>query len=423
MKKNPISLSEQDDLLITPYLNEHALPCVLRDMLSLAPSDSQRDILLLASLTSISSIMPKISFRYGNNGKTYYANLQTFIMAAAASGKGIASLARDLVDKADRETQFLLPGDSSYPAFFQQLTEQNGRGLLFETEGSVITDTWRSAARSYNTALRQAAEHETISRARVGKETLYIAMPQLSTLITGTFDQFHAFIPSVQNGFFSRQLIYVCRSQVGFQSSVFRALAQDFDPVVDTTLARCQNTMKAMFVALNRRKTDRQFCLTAEQIKKMASYFEQEYAPLVNDLGPAFHASVVRMGITCARIMMILATLRAHDEGRLMAEETLTASEADFDAALLICGKLLLHAADAFTQIHGDTEQTVPESRSSVQRTTFFAQLPEEFTKDDMNKLCTQSGIIQRTAEYWLARWIEDGTLTKPAYGVYRKTA
>ena len=44
-----------------------------------------------------------------------------------------------------------------HAAFFGQLADQEGRGLLFETEGSVITDTWRTQARSYNTALRQAA--------------------------------------------------------------------------------------------------------------------------------------------------------------------------------------------------------------------------------------------------------------------------
>ena len=37
---------------------------------------------------------------------------------------------------------------------------------MHESEGSVITDIWRTAAANYNTALRKAAEHEPISRNR-----------------------------------------------------------------------------------------------------------------------------------------------------------------------------------------------------------------------------------------------------------------
>jgi hypothetical protein len=61
----------------------------------------------------------------------------------------------------------LIAGDSTLPAFFKALEEQNGCGYMHESEGSVITDIWRNSAANYNTALRKAAEHEAISRNRV----------------------------------------------------------------------------------------------------------------------------------------------------------------------------------------------------------------------------------------------------------------
>lgn len=82
---NFVLKSEQDDLLISPYLRHDTLPQVLREVLTVANTDDQRDMLLLSSLTSVSAVLPNLCFRYGENGKRYYANLQTFIMAAAAS--------------------------------------------------------------------------------------------------------------------------------------------------------------------------------------------------------------------------------------------------------------------------------------------------------------------------------------------------
>ena len=88
--------------------------------------------------------MNNVSFRYAHYGKQYYPNLLTFLMAGAASGKGVATLATKLIEPIHNEQALLIPGDSTYPAFFNQLYRQQGIGLLFETEGSVITDIWRT---------------------------------------------------------------------------------------------------------------------------------------------------------------------------------------------------------------------------------------------------------------------------------------
>ena len=415
--------SEQDDLLISPYLHTDALPHVLRSMLSLAPTEAQRDMLLLSTLTSVSAVMPRLHFRYGENGKPYYANLQTFIMAPAASGKGIAGLGRSLVEDIHRKRSLLIPGDSTYPAFFIQLAWQNGRGLLFETEGSVITDTWRSQARSYNTALRQAAEHETISRSRADSGMEEITNPKLSCLLTGTFDQFHALIPSVQNGFYSRLVTYVDRSPLRFLPSVFRSTTGVVENNSEAVLTECRGHINRLYKQLDGLKSDREFRLTDEQAAILGRCFEQQYEPLITELGASFHASVVRMGITAMRILMILSALRAEETDSLTASSPLYPTDADFRTAVLIAGKLILHTADSFTQIRGDQTPALPASRSSVQRTTFLAQLPEKFTTAECVELSKQVGIPQRTVEYWLRNWTDKGTLQKTGHALYLKVA
>ena len=191
--------TEEQDLHIAKHVLSDNLPAIIRPVLSLAQSDAERDMLLLSLLTAAGSCMPKLYFRYGLTGKRYYPNLQCFIVGSAASGKGIANLALDFVSRVHEALPLVIAGDSSYPGFYRQLERQNGRGYIHESEGSVITDVWRSSVTNYNTALRKAAEHEPITRNRANDNSS-IACPQLSVLLTGTFSQYKALVPSIENG-------------------------------------------------------------------------------------------------------------------------------------------------------------------------------------------------------------------------------
>ena len=186
-----LSSEEQANLRIVEHLNMSNLPPIVRNMLSLASTPEEQDILLMATLTGASTCIPNLYFRYGPTGKRYYANLQAFILAASASGKGIANQALEMVRVVDEQYPMLIAGDSTF-------------------EGSVITDIWKTAAANYNTALRKAAEHEAISRNRCTGAS-EIKCPKMSMLLTGTFNQYRALVPSVENGYFSRLLTLVIR--------------------------------------------------------------------------------------------------------------------------------------------------------------------------------------------------------------------
>ena len=190
------NLNSESDLHICSHLEPESLPPMIQPLLKLAQSPAEQDMLLLSLLTAAGSCMPNLYCRYGIAAKRYYPNLQLFIVGSAACGKGIANLALDLVRLVHAATPLIIPGDATYPVFYQTLARQHGRGYIHESEGSVITDIWRSSTANYNTALRKAAEHETISRARC-KEYSVIENPQLSMVLTGTFSQYHALVPSI----------------------------------------------------------------------------------------------------------------------------------------------------------------------------------------------------------------------------------
>ena len=170
------------DLRIVEHLDMQNLPESLQTMLSLAKTDQEKDMLLMATLAAASACVPNLYFRYGPTGKKYYANLQCFILASSASGKGIANQALEMMRVVDEQYPMLIAGDSTLAAWYKALEEQGGIGYMHESEGSVITDIWRNAAANYNTALRKAAEHEAISRNRV-KGASEIACPRLSMLL------------------------------------------------------------------------------------------------------------------------------------------------------------------------------------------------------------------------------------------------
>ena len=120
------STEEQENLRIVDHLDMQKLPESLQSMLSLATTPKEQDMLLMATLTAASACVPNLYFHYGPTGKKYYANLQCFILAAAASGKGIANQALEMVRVIDEQYPLLIAGDSTLPAFYKALEEQGG---------------------------------------------------------------------------------------------------------------------------------------------------------------------------------------------------------------------------------------------------------------------------------------------------------
>ena len=421
MKKENLNL-EADDLQITPNLKMECLPQMLQECLSVAKTPSTRDMLLMSLLTATSSVMNTVSFRYAHYGKRYYPNLLTFIMAGAASGKGIADLATKLVEPIHQGQPLMIPGDSTYPSFYEQLYEQNGKGLLFETEGSVITDIWKSSCTNYNTALRKCAEHETLSKGRINSGVTYIQEPKVSVLLTGTCSQFEKLVPSVENGFFSRLNMLMVRESQPFDGSVFMPsnAGQETEHIYGYWAAQLK---KWYDNATENRGIE--FCLTAEQAQRIGAVMESEYGTYLQQLGDGFHATIVRNAITHVRVACILSVLRSlthnpSSEGEGSQKRWVCRDE-DFETAMVISTKLLLNAADAYNQIGGKDQLAVPEVKGSYQKSTFLASLPAEFSTGECVILAQQMGASRRSAERWLQQWVEIGVLQKNEFGQYAK--
>ena len=412
------SLNPETDLHVSTHLNEAELPALIRPILSMAQSPSEKDMLLMALLTASGSCMPNLYFRYGLTGKRYYPNLQCFIVGSAACGKGIANLALEFVRKVHEATPLVIAGDSSYPGFYRQLERQNGRGYIHESEGSVITDVWRSSVTNYNTALRKAAEHEPITRNRANDSSC-IACPQLSVLLTGTFSQYRALVPSIENGYFSRLLTLVVQDQQAF-SSKYVEPANGANTVMATAAEQlfdlCQTLYKSRPI---------EFCLTPEQRTRLGHHMETAYPTLIRMLGEDFHSVVLRMAVQIERIATILTALRMNEEKSQISNDQLQiiCSNQDYALAELIGNKLLLHMAQAYQLIKGTQKVSIPSVNPLDQKQILFSLLPEKFESKTLVAEAQSQGISRRTAIRWNDTWQEQGLVQQIRYGTYKKMA
>ena len=404
------------DLRIVEHLDMQKLPESVQQMISLASTPEEQDIILMATLAAASACVPNMYFRYGPTGKKYYANLQCFILAAAASGKGIANQALEMVRVIDEQHPMLIAGDSTLAAWYKALAEQGGVGYMHESEGSVITDIWKTSAANYNTALRKAAEHESISRNRC-KGASEIKNPRLSMLLTGTFGQYKALVPSVENGYFSRLLTVVIRGTNGFDKRyVSTKGGQSAIPKIVGN--RLLHTYEALMEG-----DEREWSLTDAQKERLGEHLETEYATLIELLGDNFHSAVIRMAVQIERIAMILSAMRGI-ESRILSgktDEALYCSDEDYETAEMIGNKMLLHMATAYRMIDGDAQEVVPEIKPIDQRKVLLEQLKSTFERKELIHEAKTQGVSERTAERWNDKWQEEGIVIKLEHGRYRK--
>ena len=429
-----LNQEEQANLHIVENMDVNNLPQLLSSVLSLAQSPAEKDMLLMAALTACGSVMPNLYVKYGVAAKRYYPNLQLFIVGSAACGKGIANLALELVKPIHEATPLIIPGDATYPAFYQTLAKQHGRGYIHESEGSVITDIWRSSTANYNTALRKAAEHEPISRARC-REASVIEHPQVSMVLTGTFSQYHALVPSIENGYFSRLLTLVVNDVQPFSERYVQP-AEDSQTIITTAAEQLYHLYDSLLFA-----RPREFQLTSDQRDRLGLHLKTAYPTLIRMLGEDFHSVVLRMAVHIERIAMILTALRMAEKSLLFMGEELRSigrpvdgrrtlaglgffcSDTDYQTAELIGNKLILHMAQAYQLIKGTEKITLPEVKPLDQKQILLSLLPEEFEAKTLVAEAQSQGISRATVLRWNDEWQTRGIIQKIKYGVYKKIA
>lgn len=423
------------------------LPDLLRRITIKGTSPEDKDILLLGSLVSMSACLPNVYGVYAE--REVFANLFLFVTAQASAGKGRLTLCRKLVEpihKALREqnkaefeiyqrdlTEYaaaksdkvnmekpqepplkmlVIPANNSATGLFQILNDNNGKGLIFETEGDTLAQTFKSEHGNYSDGFRKAFHHETITyNRRKDREFVEIDMPRLSALLSGTPKQVSALIPNAENGLFSRFIFYFMNIRYEWKDVFAGESGQTLDHYFDHLGAQFHELHKC----LESQDKPMRFCLTVSQQQQFNSYFEQTQIQYIELCGEDYIGTVRRLGLITFRIAMILTTIRILDTGELRSP--LICSDTDFNIAMEIVKVLVQHAAHVFQQLPTDTAAKVQPN----QKQQFLNMLPAEFDRQTYLSVAQKLNIPPKTAEKQIARFAKTGLLNHYAQNQYRK--
>ncbi len=426
------------------------LPLLLRRIIEVADNERDADILLLGALTAFSACLTKVCGIYDK--RIVYPNLFTFITARASAGKGRLTLCKNLIDPIHNELRdlneaerleyknrlneyncsknkksmekpeepplrlLLIPANSSATAVYQTLNENDGKGLMFETEGDTLANTFDSDYGNYSDGFRKAFHHEAISYIRrKDKEYVSIKSPCLSTLLTGTPAQVRSLTKDAENGLFSRFMFYYLNAKSEWHDvfdagggmaldEYFRQIGEEF-----YSLYKLLQPLQSVRVEM-----------TADQRTRFNAYFADIQTRQMDSYGEYIVASVRRMSLSTFRIILILTALRIPETGEL--SPTLYCTNEDFRTALKICDCIIVHIDKVFSQLPTVEENSgaAPVSESTRQL-QFSDTLPESFDRKEYLRLAQILGIPTPSADRYVKKWLEDGKLEKVEHGKYRK--
>ena len=422
------------------------LPDFLTQIINKAKNYEDADLLILGTLTAISACLPNVSGIYAE--REVFPNLFLFVSAQASAGKGRLTLCRHLIkpihdnlkrlysiemdeyktlqneysqDKKNREPPIeppiktlLIPANSSATSVYQVLNDNGGVGLIFETEGDTLANSFKSDYGNFSDGFRKAFHHEMISYTRrKDREFVELTKPRLSALLSGTPHQILALIPDAENGLFSRFIFYNMNLKLEW-----RDVFSESTDCLDDYFINLGQQFFQFYQTLQQSQSIR-FSLSSNQQQQFNVFFaeiQEQYASL---FGLDIVASVRRLGLITFRLAMILTTLRLMD-GKAKSE-IIVCDDTDFRTVLIMARVLLQHTAHVFGTLPAvQPDQTTKRPNAIMQ--TYFNSLPSEFDRSAYLSVAERLNIQPRTAESYIHRLCASGQLQHPAYGSYIKS-
>jgi hypothetical protein len=420
------------------------LPNFLRRVLKVCDSDEERDIMLLGTLVTLSACLPKIYGIY--DGKRVYPNLYLFISAQASAGKGRLVHCKQLVkpvhkalrqqarlikiqyeaDLAEfnskkgkeegaekpeqpKEKMLFIPANNSTTGVFQLLADNDGKGLIFETEGDTLAQAFKSDYGNYSDGFRKAFHHETISYyRRTDREYVDIEQPSLSTVLSGTPQQISSLIPNAENGLFSRFIFYFMNVQPVWKN-VFASSASNG---LDDYFSNLGKEFYELYTSLDS-SSEMEFSFSPEQQEQFNTFFAQIQNHYITIQGLDYMATVRRLGLIAFRLAMVLSVLRIPETGEW--PEQLVCNDTDFETVLSMIKILVKHSAIVFSEL---PEEIKPPKRKN-RKEKFLEQLPLHFNRQKYLEAAKSLSIPDKTAEGYITEFVKKGLIHRESQDQY----
>ncbi len=435
---------EKQPLPTIPTTVYNNIPTFLQQVVKPSSSNEERDILLLGALTAFSACFPKLFGVYDQ--RKVFSNLYLFVTAPASAGKGRLNQIKNLVNPVHKqkreqsktlkqqhqvematynmnkgksetmekpskppERMLFIPANNSVTGVYQLISDNEGRGLIFETEGDTLAQAFKSDYGNYSDGFRKAFHHETISYyRRTDREYVDIEKPCLSTVLSGTPKQIQALVPSAENGLFSRFMFYYMNIKPTwknvFQTDTTNGLDEYYDQL-GKDFFELYKTLK--------NNPDIEVRLTTEQQQKFNVFFEKLQTKYLNLQPDDYIATVRRLGLIAFRIIMLFSIFRIMEDGDV--NQVRYCEDVDFDNTLEMISVLVKHSSKVFNDLPIEQKEVKRANRKE----RFLEALPYQFTRQDYLNIADKNKIPHKTAEGYITKFVDAGLIHREAHNNY----
>ena len=452
---------ELDNTLL-PFFDENIydhLPPLLTDILKCAYSRTDRDILLISSLTLLSSVSPGVKGSLGEHD--YTPAFYSIITGGSGSGKGrIAALQRMLepwqqyiydnsrhqveeyeelqeaydnykMHKRQKQTskQPLGPAPSKPKVVKQRNLALTGNvtqarlvelleanypytSCMVDTEMETVLSMFSQDFGKYNDVLNKSYHHEPVGSSTKSSGSFMVKRPNLALLLSGTPAMLPRLIPSTENGLFSRILMYRIPG-----SGTYRPLTSaDDSPAASEYFESWGQRVLDIGVFLDNSPTWVKF--SDAQRKRLDRFFEREYYNVRSFGNEDMESTVLRYRLAIFRIGMQLTALRKGESG--CSERVWTISDDDFATAFHLGKVCLQHAYVVATSLQSASSEV--HFRFPHHLRNLFVSLLDSFKRIDVVKEANVLEISESTVDKFLRKLQKNDLIISEGNGYYRKT-
>lgn len=370
------------------------LPGILKQSCNYLVEETEQEVFLIGAIGVISGLLPNLKGLYA--GRWIAPNLFVYILAGYGGGKGGLDYARELgkqIHQSKREKakkmrleyltnmevykkelkaynknkvaepptkpvkvptlMLYIPANNSKSGIYQLLEENDGKGIMFESEGDTLADAIKQDYGNFSDTLRKAFHHENLDLfRRLNNELIEIINPEFSVVLSSTFNQLKTLIPSIEDGLYSRFLFYELKQNNKF-NDVFDNRKSNYKEL----FSQEGEVFKKLFDELEELETPIYFRLTDEQKMKFVKLFNEKKEKLIKEVDVTMAGTANRLGIIAFRIMMIFTALRTYENGTL--NNSIICSDTDFDNALRIVDRFETHAKTVFDYLAGSSDKKI----------------------------------------------------------------
>ena len=457
---------DEESLPHFPAFIYDMLPPFLKEVLGNCISEDDRDMMLMGTLTCISATLHNVVGEY--NHDDWHPMLYFFVMADAGMGKGSLKYCREIVapihnelreaserlmkeykesksenksgekvasdaDETPHRRTLFIPTNSSAASVIQQLDNNDGIGLIFDTECDTLSAILKSEYGDYSTIIRKSYHHEPIDLSRrKDDEYRVIERPMLAICLSGTPGQLYTLTPQAEDGTFSRITCY----HIPFKAEFRDVLVESANTNSDSYTLRDRFFQLGKLYKQRRESFFRggkyRIVIPQEYCKEFNEHFRQMNQEVVDDISHDMQSVVRRLAFTVFRIMMVLTSIRFMDETTNPSTLTpkdgsrivLRCSKDDFDIAMALGDVLIYHTVYCYAHLPQSKVTTNGQGEIATKKSKMeqlLAALPDTFDREIYRATSKKQGYPESTTAKWINDYIRQGRLEHTNQNSYRK--